>query len=323
MNLQDFWQAVSGSLQLLTFSTWQHNIGCILLLRDCFVVHSAMYFVTATNHAVPDAAQVDGQIASIQSTLDRRLSSMPPSARQAYSELLAEQATLLAEAGQFEERLAELHGALAAAEGELGRNTFKQRALELQVRASSAAVAQPRLGKCTRSCMGALRSGSGDVRSQLICRARSDACVVFSSAIHLLLSTRDDGLQEQLKLLAERKYELAAAEEAAKASPEEQREALMARVKRDNAAVERATSEAKQLQEEVRQLEAAVAAAGAGAAGGGMKSGGALLPPDTDEQGRRCAQQLRDWRVQPLQPTMAQPIKCTGFPCSASCGSHR
>jgi uncharacterized protein YlxW (UPF0749 family) len=94
-------------------------------------------------------------------------------------------------------------------------------------------------------------------------------------------------LQEQIKLLAERKYELAAVEEAAKASPEEQREALMARVKRDNAAVERATSEAKQLQEEVRQLEAAVAAATNAAAGGGMKSGGALLPPDTDEQGRR------------------------------------
>jgi hypothetical protein len=79
------------------------------------------------------AVQVDGQIATIQSTLDRRLSSMPPSARQAYSELLAEQAALLAEAGQFEERMAELHGALAAAEGELGRNAFKQRALELQV----------------------------------------------------------------------------------------------------------------------------------------------------------------------------------------------
>lgn len=77
--------------------------------------------------------QVDSQIATIQSTLDRRLSSLPPSAKQAYSELLAEQAALLAEAGQFEERLAELHGALAAAEGELGRNAFKQRALELQV----------------------------------------------------------------------------------------------------------------------------------------------------------------------------------------------
>jgi hypothetical protein len=78
--------------------------------------------------------QVDGQIASIQSTLDKRLSSLPPSARQAYSELLAEQAALLAEAGQFEERLAELHGALAAAKGKLGRHAFKQRALELQVR---------------------------------------------------------------------------------------------------------------------------------------------------------------------------------------------
>lgn len=117
--------------------------------------------------------------------------------------------------------------------------------------------------------------------------AVSYGCILTSGRVCL-------HLQEQLKLLAERKYELAAAEEAAKASPKEQREALMARVKRDNAAVERATSEAKQLQEEVRQLEAAVAAAGSAAAGGGMKSGGALLPPDTDEQGRRCGQQ-RGW----------------------------
>lgn len=92
-------------------------------------------------------------------------------------------------------------------------------------------------------------------------------------------------LQEQLKLLTERKYELAAAEEAAKASPEEQREALMTRIKRDNAAVEHQTSEAKQLQEEVRQLEAAVAAAGSKGAGGG--GGEAGLLPGQDEQSRR------------------------------------
>ena len=59
---------------------------------------------------------------------------MPPSARQAYTDLLAEQSALLAEAGRFEEESAELSSALAAAEGELSRNGFKQRVLEVQVR---------------------------------------------------------------------------------------------------------------------------------------------------------------------------------------------
>lgn len=59
---------------------------------------------------------------------------MPPSARQAYNDLVAEQTSLLAEAGRFEEEAAELGAALAAAEGELGRNGFKQRVLEVQVR---------------------------------------------------------------------------------------------------------------------------------------------------------------------------------------------
>eukprot|EP00878_Enallax_costatus_P039192 GHUV01044749.1.p1 GENE.GHUV01044749.1~~GHUV01044749.1.p1 ORF type:complete len:154 (+),score=77.15 GHUV01044749.1:210-671(+) len=85
-------------------------------------------------------------------------------------------------------------------------------------------------------------------------------------------------------MLTERKYELAAAEDASKASPEEQQEALMARIKRDNAAVERATAEAKQLQEEVRQLEAAVAASNAKQAGRG---GGGDIPPAHDEESRR------------------------------------
>lgn len=66
--------------------------------------------------------------------MDSRLNSLAPSARQAYNELLAEQDGLLAEATRFEEGIAELNATLAAAEGELGRNTFKQRALELQVR---------------------------------------------------------------------------------------------------------------------------------------------------------------------------------------------
>lgn len=84
--------------------------------------------------------QVDSQIAAIQSVQEQRLNSMPPSARQAYDDLVAEQTSLLAEAGRFEEEAAELGAALAAAEGELGRNGFKQRVLEVQVRVLHTAV---------------------------------------------------------------------------------------------------------------------------------------------------------------------------------------
>jgi intraflagellar transport protein 74 len=41
-------------------------------------------------------------------------------------------------------------------------------------------------------------------------------------------------LQEQIRQLTERKYELQQEEERSKAAPEEQREQLMARIKRDN-----------------------------------------------------------------------------------------
>lgn len=114
-----------------------------ICLPACSTAHSPTRCRSAQRHAVSHTChcspvllkqlQVESQIASIQTTIDRRLSSMPPSARQAYTELLAEQQSLLAEAVHFEEGLAELSAALAAAEGELGRNTFKQRALELQV----------------------------------------------------------------------------------------------------------------------------------------------------------------------------------------------
>lgn len=112
-------------------------------------------------------------------------------------------------------------------------------------------------------------------------------------------------LQEQIKLLTERKYELASAEDDSKASPEEQQEALMARIKRDNAAVERATAQAKQLQEEVRQLEAAVTAANARQSGRSAGAGGDL-PPAQDEESRRyvavvayllCQQAVCVWYV--------------------------
>jgi hypothetical protein len=77
--------------------------------------------------------QVDAQITHIQSAQEQRLNNMAPSARQTYNNLIAEQASLLAEAGRFEEEGVELSAALAAAEGELSRNGFKQRVLEVQV----------------------------------------------------------------------------------------------------------------------------------------------------------------------------------------------
>lgn len=78
--------------------------------------------------------QVDVQISTIQTAQEQRLNSLAPSARQAYNDLLAEQAALLAEAGRFEEEGAELGAALNAAEGQLSRSGFKQRVLEVQVR---------------------------------------------------------------------------------------------------------------------------------------------------------------------------------------------
>lgn len=82
---------------------------------------------------LPCCAQADAQIAAIQSVQEQRLNSLAPSARQAYNDLLAEQASLLAEAAHFEEESAELSATLSAAEGELSRNSFKQRVLEVQV----------------------------------------------------------------------------------------------------------------------------------------------------------------------------------------------
>lgn len=77
--------------------------------------------------------QVDTQISAIQTSQQDRLNSMAPSVRQAYSDLLNEQTGLLAEAGRCEEEAAELTAALTAAEGELSRNGFKRRVLEVQV----------------------------------------------------------------------------------------------------------------------------------------------------------------------------------------------
>ncbi|KAF8068364.1 IFT74 [Scenedesmus sp. PABB004] len=90
--------------------------------------------------------------------------------------------------------------------------------------------------------------------------ARLPLVTVARPSLPLLPPTTRRPAQEQLKVLTERRYELAAAEKAAQASPEEQREALLARIKRDNAAVERDTARARALQDEVRALEAAAAA---------------------------------------------------------------
>lgn len=77
--------------------------------------------------------QADTRIGEIQAAADARLGSLTAASRQQYSEHLSEQANLMAEASRFEEGLSELDRQLSRAEGELARNGFKQRALELQV----------------------------------------------------------------------------------------------------------------------------------------------------------------------------------------------
>lgn len=158
--------------------------------------------------------QVETQIAQTQSAQEQRLNSMLPSARQAYNDLMSEQASLLAEAGRFEEEGAEMSAALAAAEGELSRNGFKQRVLEVQVRV---ALLKPpgHLGDlcvCSRGVLPSLHQAlQGEFGKVLTRRSTAVSCVVSA-------------MQEQIRVLMQRKVELAASEEAAKASPEDQKE---------------------------------------------------------------------------------------------------
>lgn len=63
------------------------------------------------------------------------------------------------------------------------------------------------------------------------------------------------GLQQQVEGLAKRKAELQEEDEKPQLGPEDQRAALLARIKADNEAVEVATQQAKQATEAVRQLE--------------------------------------------------------------------
>lgn len=112
-----------GAATITTFALPKGQIPCYAVLAGSFY----------SLHDQCSCLQVDAQITHIQSAQEQRLNSMPPSARQAYNDLIAEQASLLAEAGRFEEEGAELSSALAAAEGELNRNGFKQRVLEVQV----------------------------------------------------------------------------------------------------------------------------------------------------------------------------------------------
>jgi len=69
------------------------------------------------------------------------------------------------------------------------------------------------------------------------------------------LKQRSLQLQDQIRQLTERKYELAQEEERSKAGPEEQREALMSKVKRDNAEADQITGKVKELQEGIRRME--------------------------------------------------------------------
>jgi len=141
------------------------------------------------------AKQADNRIAEIQTAMESRLNSMPPSQRQQYSDLISEQQTLQQESKRFEEAIDELDKTLNTQEGELARNPLKQRSLQLQ---------------------------------------------------------------EQIRTLTERKYELQQEEEKSKMSPEEQREQLMGKIKRDNQEVESITQQVRDLQEQIKKMEARI-----------------------------------------------------------------
>ncbi|KAL6756806.1 intraflagellar transport protein IFT-71/74 [Haematococcus lacustris] len=74
------------------------------------------------------------------------------------------------------------------------------------------------------------------------------------------LKQRSLALQDQIRQLTEKKYELQQEEERGKQSPEEQREQLMAKIKRDNSEVEQMTGQVKELQEQIKRMEARISA---------------------------------------------------------------
>jgi hypothetical protein len=76
--------------------------------------------------------QAEARITEIQRGQESQLRSLTPAARQQYSALLEERQALRQDAGRLDEALAELEREVGSAEGELGRNVLKQRALELQ-----------------------------------------------------------------------------------------------------------------------------------------------------------------------------------------------
>ncbi|KAG2495583.1 hypothetical protein HYH03_006183 [Edaphochlamys debaryana] len=150
------------------------------------------------------AKQAETKMSEIQSNMDQRLNAMPPSQRQQYQELVTEQQQLQADAKRFEEDVDELDKQLQASEGELARNPFKQRSLQLQ---------------------------------------------------------------EQIKSLTERKYELTEEERQSKRSPEELRADLMAKIKRDNTEVEQMTTQIRDLQDTIKKAEERVKALGGATSG--------------------------------------------------------
>ncbi|GAX82423.1 hypothetical protein CEUSTIGMA_g9851.t1 [Chlamydomonas eustigma] len=65
-------------------------------------------------------------------------------------------------------------------------------------------------------------------------------------------------LQEQIRTLTEKKYELQAEEEKSKLSPEEQRENLLAKMKRDNLEVENITQQIREVQDTIKKNDARI-----------------------------------------------------------------
>lgn len=76
--------------------------------------------------------QAENRILELQSSMESRLNSLPPSQRSQYTELMQEQAALQSEGKRFEETIDEMDKTLNTQEGELARNPLKQRSLQLQ-----------------------------------------------------------------------------------------------------------------------------------------------------------------------------------------------
>jgi len=110
------------------------------------------------------------------------------------------------------------------------------------------------------------------------------------------LKQRALALNEQIRQLNEKKYELEVEESRANLSPEEQRQELLNKIKRDNADVAAAEDQVRELSDSIRKLEARAGGAGPmDMGGGGGGGGGDAESADKYEQLVRQEAELTDF----------------------------